>query len=108
MVVHRELAAPVVQIPFVCPVCAAANAVNLIALSRAGGVDCASCARWLRSADVMRAIHSPRAERSPGSPPPRTHAASPRKKAEVVWPPTAASRAAAIPLRKPRNPEAER
>jgi hypothetical protein len=109
MVASDRVAAPtLVEIPFVCPVCAAANAVNLIALSRAGGVDCGACARWLRAADVMRAIHSPRAAREPGSPPPRAHTPAPRRRAEVVWPPTAESRAAALPLRKPRMPEAER
>lgn len=51
---------PVVLVPFVCPICAAPNAVNLIALSRAGSTDCASCKKRLRSADVMRAMHSPR------------------------------------------------
>lgn len=51
---------PVVLVPFVCPVCTAPNGVGLIALSRAGGVNCAGCNRWLRSADVMRAMHAPR------------------------------------------------
>jgi hypothetical protein len=49
-----------VLVPFVCPICAGPNAVNLIALSRAGGVDCGKCGKRLRSADVMRAMHSPR------------------------------------------------
>ena len=49
-----------VLVPFVCPICAAPNAVNLIALSRAGCTSCAACKKNLRSADVMRAMHSPR------------------------------------------------
>lgn len=49
-----------VLVPFVCPICAGPNAVNLIVLSRAGGMDCAKCGKRLRSADVMRAMHSPR------------------------------------------------
>lgn len=53
-------AKPPVLVPFVCPVCAAPNAVNLIALSRAGSTECASCKKRLRSADVMRAMHAPR------------------------------------------------
>lgn len=51
---------PVVLVPFVCPVCTAANGVQLIALSRKGGVECAGCKKWLRAADVMRAMHAPR------------------------------------------------
>jgi hypothetical protein len=51
---------PVVRVPFVCPVCATANQVNLIALSRAGGVTCESCKRFLKSRDVARAMHAPR------------------------------------------------
>ena len=53
-------AKPVVLVPFVCPVCTAPNGVGLIALSRAGGVNCSACKRWLRAADVMRAMHAPR------------------------------------------------
>jgi hypothetical protein len=49
-----------VLVPFVCPICAGPNAVNLIALSRAGGVNCAKCSKHLRSSDVMRAMHAPR------------------------------------------------
>ena len=49
-----------VLVPFVCPVCTAPNGVGLIALSRAGGVACSGCKKWLRSADVMRAMHAPR------------------------------------------------
>ena len=51
---------PLVLVPFVCPICTAANAVNLIALSRASGTTCAGCQKWLRATDVMRAMHHPR------------------------------------------------
>ena len=51
---------PLVLVPYVCPICAAANAVNLIALSRAGNTQCQGCKKTLRSGDVMRAMHSPR------------------------------------------------
>ena len=106
-----SVAKPQVTVPFVCPVCAAPNAVHLISLSRAGGVDCSACSRWLKAADVMRAIHSPRGPAPEGAP--RTIA--PRDRARVatkggtptapvsrrdaiVWPPTAETRAAAKPL----------
>gem|GEM_PF-4565893 len=49
-----------VLVPFVCPVCAAPNAVQLVALSRVGGMNCGKCSRWLRVQDVMRAMHAPR------------------------------------------------
>lgn len=49
-----------VLVPYVCPICAAPNAVNLIALSRAGNTQCQACKKTLRSTDVMRAMHSPR------------------------------------------------
>ena len=52
---------PIVLVPFVCPVCTAANGVQLIALSRAGGVNCSGCKKWLRATDVMKAMHAPRA-----------------------------------------------
>lgn len=48
------------MIPFTCPICTGANAVQLIALSRAGGMTCAQCKKHLRAADVMRAMHNPR------------------------------------------------
>lgn len=54
------LAKPQVLVPFVCPICAGANRVHLISLSRAGGVACTACTKWLRAADVMAAMHSPR------------------------------------------------
>lgn len=53
---------PPVLVPFVCPICATDNAVSLIALSRAGGMTCPSCKKWLRSQDVMRARLAPRAK----------------------------------------------
>jgi hypothetical protein len=56
-------AKPVVLVPFVCPICAAPNAVQLIALSRAGGMNCAGCQKRLRATDVMRAMHAPRVAR---------------------------------------------
>ena len=91
---------PTVLIPFVCPVCAAANGVELILLSRAGGTACKGCARWLKSADVMRAIHAPRAVADASV---EVRARAPlAKAAAMVWPPTAASRAAIAPLRKSR------
>lgn len=49
-----------VFIPFVCPICTGANAVELIPLSRAGGMNCIHCQKRLKSSDVMRAMHSPR------------------------------------------------
>ena len=49
-----------VLVPFVCPICAGPNAVGLIALSRAGGMDCQKCGKRLRASDVMRAMHAPR------------------------------------------------
>ena len=49
-----------VLVPFVCPVCAGPNAVALIPLSRAGGVNCSKCNKWLKAHDVMRAMHAPR------------------------------------------------
>lgn len=87
------------RIPFVCPICAGANAVELLRLSRAGGVDCEECGKWLRATDVMRAIHAPRAAAPEGSTDRRVRA-PPAKKAPMVWPPTAESRAAIAPLHK--------
>lgn len=86
-----------VLLPFVCPVCAGANGADLLALSRAGGADCAACGKWLRAADVMRAIHSPR-EAAQADAPERRVRAPPPQRAEMVWPPTAASRATIAPL----------
>lgn len=51
---------PPVLVPFICPICAAKNAVQLVALSRAGAMDCVGCSKRLRVQDVMRAMHSPR------------------------------------------------
>lgn len=85
-----------VLIPFVCPICAGANAIELLVLSRAGGMDCAECGKRLRAADVMRAIHSPR---SPSETERRVRA-PPAKKPAMVWPPTPESRAAIAPLRR--------
>lgn len=90
-----------VLIPFVCPICAGSNAVELIVLSRAGGVDCAECGKYLRATDVMRAIHSPRTAPDAA----RRVRAAPAKKPEMVWPPTAESRAAIAPLRHKRAGE---
>lgn len=56
-------AKPPVLVPFVCPVCTAANAVGLVALSRAGSTTCAGCKRKLSAADVARAMHAPRTPR---------------------------------------------
>lgn len=84
--------------PFVCPVCAAENAVELLVLSRAGGTDCVGCKRRLRSADVMRAMHAPRA------PVGQARLARPVVQADaMVWPPTRESRAAIAPLRDRRG-----
>ena len=55
---------PVVLVPFVCPVCASPCAVSLIELSRKSGTTCASCQKWLRQTDVMRAMHAPRKPKS--------------------------------------------
>lgn len=85
-----------VLIPFVCPVCAGANAVELVKLSRAGGMSCVVCERYLRSADVMRAMHSPRSDTDRERRPDRPVA----KKPEMVWPPTPESRAAIAPLKR--------
>lgn len=61
MIVSNAAAAkPIVLVPFVCPICAGSNAVHLISLSRAGGMVCAACKRWLRPGDVMRARLTPR------------------------------------------------
>lgn len=98
VVTNAEPAKAPVLISFVCPICAGANAVGLLALSRAGGVDCVACKKWLRAADVMRAIHSPRAANDGRAD--RTRAA-PAKKPDMVWPPTAESRASIAPLRRP-------
>lgn len=87
-----------ITIPFVCPVCAGANAVHLISLSRAGGMDCVVCEKWLRATDVMRAMHSPRAARDPQAE--ERARAAPAKKVAITWPPTAESRAAVKPLGK--------
>jgi hypothetical protein len=103
-----------VLVPFVCPVCAAQNGVHLISLSRSGGVDCAACGRWLKSADIVRAIHSPRgAQEGPSRTPVAdaerkariatkggTPSDGPSKQGSYVWPPTAESRRAVKPLRK--------
>lgn len=89
-----------VLIPFVCPVCAVPNGIELIVLSRAGGTECVGCEKWLKAADVMRAIHAPR-EASDGSREVRVRA-PPAKAAPMVWPPTPESRAAIAPLRKSR------
>jgi hypothetical protein len=88
-----------VLIPFVCPVCAGANAVELILLSRAGGMSCVVCDRYLRSADIMRAMHSPRADTDRERRPDRVVA----KKPPMVWPPTPESRAAIAPLKRRRD-----
>lgn len=90
-----------VRIPFVCPVCAGANAIELLVLSRAGGAECVKCAKWLKAADVMRAIHAPRAAADEQRE--VRLRAPPAKKPEMVWPPTAQSRAAIAPLRKQRG-----
>ncbi|HWG91830.1 MAG TPA: hypothetical protein VNZ52_13355 [Candidatus Thermoplasmatota archaeon] len=96
-----------VTVPFVCPLCAGASGVHLISLSRAGGVDCLACGKWLRATDVMRAMHSPRDARAPDAAPERTrgatapqpHVAGARplasRRDRIVWPPTTATRAAA-------------
>lgn len=100
MSTSQPVTAPVL-IPFVCPICAGANGVHLISLSRAGGVECVVCKKWLRSDEVARAMHSPRAARTTESAPIRTHAAArvaPSRRAAITWPPTAESRAAARPL----------
>ena len=69
-------------------------------------MDCAVCGKWLRSTDVMRAMHSPRAARTADSAPVRVPVSGPTKTrvipsraSRVTWPPTAATRAAATPLR---------
>lgn len=106
------VAKPQVTVPFVCPICAAPNGVHLISLSRAGGVDCTGCGRWLKAADVMRAIHSPRGPAAEGQP--RSVAVRDRarvatkggtptapvsRRDSIVWPPTAETRASATPLK---------
>ncbi|HVL47093.1 MAG TPA: hypothetical protein VM889_00880 [Candidatus Thermoplasmatota archaeon] len=68
-----------VTVSFVCPACAGANATNLIALSRAGGIACAVCRKWLRAMDVARAMHAPRAARTVEDGPPRVHASPARR-----------------------------
>lgn len=62
-------------------------------------MDCVECGKRLRSADVMRAIHAPRSAPTAE----RRVRAPPAKKAEMVWPPTAESRAAIAPLRRDRS-----
>lgn len=91
-----------VLVPFVCPVCAASNAVELIVLSRAGGVACVGCKKYLRSADVMRAMHAPRTAGG-GQPQPARPTRVPVAKSDLVWPPTPESRAAIAPLRRRRD-----
>lgn len=102
-----------VEVPFRCPHCAGENGVNLIELSRASGVACSECAKWLRVPEVMRAIHSPR---PPRDEPARTFRGADKEprpardlavdaraggrsvvphRDRIVWPPTAATRAAA-------------
>ncbi|MFA5860845.1 MAG: hypothetical protein WDA16_04035 [Candidatus Thermoplasmatota archaeon] len=49
-----------VLVPFLCPICAAPNAVHLVTLSRQGIMPCVACHKKLRAADVMRALHTPR------------------------------------------------
>ena len=90
---EAETKAPVL-IPFVCPICAGANAVNLISLSRAGGVACEACKKRLRHTDVMRAMHAPRGDAGE----PQRKRAPPEAKPAMVWPPTPESRAAIKPL----------
>lgn len=66
-------------------------------------MDCDVCGKWLRAADVMRAMHSPRAARTEDTPAPRVHSVVERNaqgKRAIVWPPTAESRANAVPLRR--------
>lgn len=100
---QQEPAKGPVRIPFVCPICAGANAIELIVLSRAGGMACVQCGKHLRSADVMRAMHSPR---EAGSPERRDRTRPPpRQLPAMVWPPTAESRAAVAPLKKRRGGE---
>ncbi|HEX2022402.1 MAG TPA: hypothetical protein VHH36_06785 [Candidatus Thermoplasmatota archaeon] len=74
----------------------------LLTLSRQGGTDCTTCGKHLRSADVMRAIHAPRAAGASE----RRVRAPVAKKAAMVWPPTAESRAAIAPM--PRNRDGDR
>lgn len=81
-----------VLVPFSCPACGTANAVNLIALSRAGRTTCTFCNRSLRSTDVMTAMHSPRRARDSDDRPLRVSAAA--APVARVWPPTRESRAA--------------
>lgn len=87
-------------VSYSCPVCGAPNAVNLIALSRAGRTACTLCHRALKSTDVMHAIHSPRKARGPADTPLRARAtaAQPAR----VWPPTPESRAAIRAAEKPQ------
>lgn len=97
------LAKAPIEIPFVCPICAGKNAVHLISLSRAGGMDCTVCKKWLRAADIMRAMHSPREGRTNASEPIRERAAAraaAAPKPAMTWPPTAESRAAVKPLNR--------
>lgn len=51
------------QLAFVCPACTAPNVVGLVALSRAEATRCVACSRTLKTSDVIRARHSPRAAR---------------------------------------------
>lgn len=90
-----------VLIPFVCPVCTGHNAVELVALSRAGGMDCVKCGKHLRSSDVARAMHAPRDAK--GEPPRMRARPQAAEKPKMVWPPTRESRAAIAPARRDRS-----
>lgn len=57
-----------VQVRYFCPLCTSPQEVGLIALSRAGFVNCSSCGRKLKAAQVSQAIHSGPPIRAPRAP----------------------------------------
>lgn len=50
-----------VMVPFLCPVCAARQSADLVALSRSGQQGCVGCLRKLTRGQVSRGIERARA-----------------------------------------------
>lgn len=50
-----------VLVAFLCPACAARQAADLVAISRAGAVACTACQRRLTNSQVSRGIERARA-----------------------------------------------
>lgn len=76
------MAPTVVQVQFSCPLCAAPQQTQLIALSRAGFHTCSACGRKLKAAQVSHAIHAGPPIRAPRAPP--THDTLPGVRTRIM------------------------